>query len=306
MNSRKSRLAGVLVFGLFIFLCGCVVDQDGSSSIALTAPEAQAAPQKAAAEDKAPSLVAAPDVYQLEVRQLTTLECAQCHYTVFADIRDQGGKHQLECRYCHQAFHNMRPGVAWADALPKCTTCHGEIHGQNFLDCRSCHADHHAPIASLVNFNALSPACATCHEAQSGEVQKYVSKHTTVACSDCHHTRHGYKPACTECHAEPHTPYVDIASCEACHPVHSPLEIAYADSTPNTICAGCHGQITQTLTDSPMKHSTLACVFCHSDRHGFIPECQKCHGVPHSQALLDKFGGCLDCHGDPHALKLGN
>lgn len=304
MNLRKSRFAGMLVFGLFIFLCGCVVDQEGSS-IALAPSEAQAAPQKTETTAAPSTDVKAPDVYQVQVRQLTTLQCAQCHYSVFEDIRDQGGKHQLECRYCHQTFHTLRPGVAWKDAVPQCKTCHGEIHGPNFLECLSCHADPHAPIASLVNFAVLAPACKTCHAAQAEEVQKYPSKHTEVACTDCHHTRHGYKPACTECHDEPHTAYVDNASCEACHPVHSPLEIAYPETTPNSICAGCHAQITQTLADSPMKHSALACVFCHADRHGYIPECQKCHGIPHSKALLDKFGGCLDCHGDPHALKLG-
>jgi len=243
-------------------------------------------------------------VYQQEVRPLTTLECAQCHYRVFSGIRDHGGKHQLECRFCHQDFHSWRPGTPWSEVVPQCATCHGSPHGVDFKNCLDCHADPHAPMHSLANMDILGQNCATCHASQAGDVNQFPSAHAEVACSECHHDRHGTIPGCLECHAEPHTPFVDNAACLACHPVHAPLEIKYGDNIANETCGACHGEVQKVLRKGTKKHSQLFCVFCHADRHRFVPQCRECHAQPHNEKLLQKFGGCADCHGDPHALKL--
>jgi len=243
-------------------------------------------------------------IYQQEVRPLTTLECARCHLSVFADIRDQGGKHQLNCDYCHETFHTLRPGKAWEEVVPQCVTCHSKIHGSSFTDCLSCHSDAHAPLHSLVNMDVLGPQCGQCHSAQGSEVQQFPSAHTELACSDCHHDQHGYLPGCLECHPEPHTSYVDNSACMGCHPVHSPLEIAYGDSIVNETCGACHEGVQKKLNKGTKKHAALFCVYCHSDRHRYVPECRKCHAQPHQEKLLEKFGGCADCHGDAHLLKL--
>jgi len=245
-------------------------------------------------------------VYQQEVEPLTTLECAQCHFSVFSDIRDNGGLHQLECRFCHQTFHSLRPGIPWEDVVPRCDTCHGEIHGPDFKQCLECHADPHAPMHSLVNMDVLGQKCGACHMSQGDEVQQFPSAHTEVACNECHHDRHGYIPSCLECHDEPHTPFKDNDSCMACHPVHSPLEIAYGDNIVNETCGSCHQGVLKKLRAGTMKHAQLYCVFCHTDKHRNIPNCQECHAQPHSQGLLSKFNSCADCHGDPHVLKLSN
>jgi len=245
-------------------------------------------------------------VYQQKVTPLTTLECAQCHFSVFADIRDNGGLHQLECRFCHQTFHSLRPGIPWEDVVPHCDTCHGEIHGLDFKQCLECHADPHAPMHSLVNMDMLGQSCGACHASQGNEVQQFPSAHTEVACSDCHHDRHGYIPSCLECHDEPHSLFKDNAGCMACHPVHSPLEIAYGQDIVNETCGACHDGVQKTHQQGIKKHAALFCVYCHESRHRYIPQCRDCHAQPHSENLLQKFSGCAECHGDPHALKLGD
>lgn len=291
----------LIVFVLVVFY-GCVAAQETRKSGTPTVVRAE---RNQVVKKVAAVALDAPAVYQQQVSPLTTLQCAQCHEPVFNNIRDNGGKHQLNCRECHETFHAFRPGKKWHEVVPQCTTCHGEAHGAEFLACLSCHADAHAPIASLVNLKELEKGCEACHAEQKSEVVKYKSAHSEVSCGECHHTQHGYKPDCRECHTEPHTAYVDNATCGVCHPVHSPKEINYPKTTENAVCAGCHEEVTKHLNTSHRKHSTLACVFCHADRHAYVPQCAKCHAAPHSKAMLKRFeNNCRECHGEPHALIL--
>lgn len=245
-------------------------------------------------------------IYQQEVQPLTTLECARCHFRVFEVIRDKGGRHQLECRFCHQDFHSWRPETPWSEVVPQCASCHGEFHSPEFSACLDCHTNPHAPLASLTDFDRLGQSCGSCHARQGREVQQFPSAHTEVTCSACHHDRHGFIPDCLECHAEPHLPYDGNAGCLSCHPVHAPLQISYGPDIANNICGTCHESVLKKLKKTDKKHGALYCVYCHADRHGFIPQCRNCHAQPHPEALLKKFGGCADCHGDPHALQLSN
>ncbi len=245
------------------------------------------------------------DPYAQEIKPLTTQQCGQCHFSVFEGIRDNGGRHKIHCRECHTTFHSFRPGMAWSDAVPQCTTCHDEAHGPAFPDCLSCHTDPHAPISSLTDLDVLTKSCKTCHSRQGKEVIQFKSAHTEVNCNECHHTKHGYRPDCTECHSEPHTDFIDNAGCMGCHPAHSPREIHYPATTENQVCSGCHAEVNQVFVKSSKKHASFKCAFCHSDRHGFIPDCNKCHGEPHSKKMMARFeNNCTSCHGDPHSLTL--
>ncbi|MBN1932095.1 MAG: hypothetical protein JW786_10865 [Desulfobacterales bacterium] len=245
-----------------------------------------------------------PDIYGQEVKQLTTLECARCHYTVFSDIRDQGGAHRLACRKCHVTFHTNKPGKDWKDVVPDCNSCHKQYHGKEFPDCLRCHANAHAPVASL-DIEKMTNDCTACHKKQAAETKKYSSEHAEMACNACHHSRHGYLPKCTECHEKPHAPYTNNAGCMGCHPPHSPLEILYTENTANEVCAGCHDAVVAKLAGSDKEHTFLKCAFCHAAKHKFIPTCQSCHeNGPHREDLLKKFKGCGDCHGDAHLLRL--
>lgn len=253
---------------------------------------------------QASEAVSGAAVYQEEVRPLTTLECARCHYSVFSVIRDHGGRHQLECGFCHQDFHTWRPDIPWSEVVPQCVSCHGDYHGADFKNCLDCHADPHAPLHSLVDMDILGRNCAACHASQSSLVKQFPSAHTEVACSECHHSQHGTIPGCLECHPEPHAPFIDNNGCLECHPVHAPLEIEYGPDVPNETCGACHEGVQKSLRQTPKKHARLFCVYCHADRHRVVPQCRDCHDQPHNEKLLQKFSGCADCHGDPHALKL--
>lgn len=252
-------------------------------------------------EETAP---AQESVYDLDLKPLSTPECGRCHFSVFTAIKEEGGKHRLDCTYCHEEFHTYKPGKDWAEVVPACTTCHGAAHGQDYLDCLACHENAHAPVASMVALNQLEPDCAKCHEPQGQELALNPSAHTELSCSSCHHTRHGNIPDCTECHAQPHVAFEDNSGCVGCHPAHAPINIEYGEQVENIVCAGCHQSANTALVNSSKKHTTLSCVYCHAQNHGYIPACQDCHGKPHSEAMLSRFGACTDCHGDPHSLAL--
>ena len=244
-----------------------------------------------------------PDVYDQKVRQLTTLECAQCHYSVFADIRDQGGAHKISCRKCHEVFHASKPGADGGRVLPTCETCHSTVHEGKFSDCTRCHANVHAPVFSI-ELDKMIKDCQTCHHVQAGEIKENASAHAEMSCIECHADTHGYVPECTACHDQPHTAYKDNAGCTGCHPVHAPLRIEYAGDVPSGLCGGCHSGAAMNLSGSGKGHAPLNCVFCHAAKHRFIPTCQDCHGNgPHDEKMLQDFEGCLDCHGDAHRLQ---
>ena len=162
------------------------------------------------------------------VDEMTTVDCARCHYEIFMSIKNGQGAHRIECRECHETFHGFRRGLRYEDVLPTCTSCHDTPHGESeqMVACTSCHAVPHAPLASL-ELKTLEPFCASCH----------------------------------------------------------------AD-------AGSR------IDSGRVDHAQLKCVLCHSDRHGYVPTCQECHGIPHSQEITEGFTGCLDCHGNPHDLSL--
>jgi len=292
MKKLQKYLVALVIFCLTVTVVG-IISQPAEAMGAAPA-ETQQQPDQSSQEGD--------DPYNLAIVPLTTLDCGRCHESIFNTIRDTGGKHRKKCRSCHEIFHTYRPGTDWQKAVPNCTTCHGQFHGGAFLDCLSCHGNAHAPIDGLVNMDILAKNCASCHPSQAGEISQYPSAHSEVDCTECHHSRHGYLPNCIECHDTPHTAFVDNNGCVGCHPVHKPTEIHYSKETPTAACAGCHAETVKHLASTTKKHSNLQCAYCHSDTHGYIPECQKCHGLPHSKAMLDRFDGCLACHGDPHAL----
>jgi len=239
--------------------------------------------------------------YALEVKPLGPAECGRCHSSVYNQIKNEGGKHQIECIQCHVKYHAYNPKKQnWEEIMPKCQICHGLIHGDKFADCMSCHSNPHAPKTQMIMAPEMAKVCADCHGKVAQEVQKNPSKHAKVNCSTCHHQKHGYIPSCMECHT-PHTPNQAVKECLACHPVHSPLNIAYAQTTANSVCGACHSAVYLKLEESSGKHRMVACAQCHS-KHKYIPGCEECHGKPHGEGLLKKFPKCSQCHVDVHDL----
>jgi len=296
MKTRKKVmvLSGILMLVL-ITLFSCASQQ--------VAPEKPQAMQVAQAEQPAappPKEEKPKSLYDADVKPLAPAECGRCHYSVFSQLKNEGGKHKLDCTQCHTKYHAYNPVKQnWAEIMPKCDTCHGVFHGQKFTACTQCHAPH-APKTQIAINAETAKTCGDCHGKVAQTLQQSPSKHTKVACATCHHSKHGLIPSCMTCH-KPHTANQTDKDCLACHPAHTPLVIAYPKDTANSVCGACHGAVYKKLEASAGKHKQVPCAQCHT-KHRLIPKCQECHGQPHGEVVMKKFPDCLACHVDVHDL----
>ncbi|NWF75660.1 MAG: cytochrome C [Nitrospirae bacterium] len=298
METKKKALLLTTVF----FLLAMIIYACASQPVAPEAAQPQLAPQQQEATAQPEPAKAEPvSPYAMEIKPLSTSECGRCHYSVFSQIKNEGGKHQLDCTQCHEKFHAYNPiKQNWKEIMPKCEGCHGLIHGEKFAACAQCHSNPHAPKTQMAMSAEFTKTCGDCHAQVGQELQKNISKHTKVACAVCHHSKHGLIPSCMQCH-KPHTPEQVDKDCLSCHPAHSPLIIAYPQTTPNNVCGACHAPVYKKLEGSASKHRQVACAQCHS-KHRYIPKCEECHGKPHGEVVLKKFPNCLQCHVDVHDL----
>ncbi len=229
--------------------------------------------------------------------QLATTDCIKCHQKEPTTINDNGGKHKtaVTCLDCHVEH------PPWgSEVIPACSMCHeGKSHYQ-LENCLSCHSDPHQPLNLQLGDDITGP-CLTCHEEQGKEFEEYASAHAEQSCTFCHEA-HGQIPECFQCH-EPHAQGQTMSDCLGCHPVHHPLEISYPLTTARAFCVPCHEEIGALMAKTTTKHQTFTCAFCHRGTHPSVPQCQTCHGEPHSQAMHKKMPNCLDCHIDTHNLQ---
>ncbi len=142
--------------------------------------------------------------------------------------------------------------------------------------------------------------CIKCHPKIVMQVQKHGSKHkTAVGCLDCHevhppmYPKEEAIPKCSKCHTG--KSHYELPNCLGCHQnPHEPLNIVFKGKLVKE-CLTCHTKEEQQLKAHPSAHTNLGCNDCH-DKHGFIPQCSKCH-EPHSKEMTNK--DCLMCH-PPH------
>ena len=298
-------LIGVLSLLILAICFGCVKQRPAALETGeVTRPE-EAVPVEAV---KAPGQV--ESVYNVQVRPLTSQECAQCHMDQFTRIKKSGGKHVgVACTDCHEVYHAYNPlKNNYSEIMPKCSACHDDPHGKDeaVQKCADCHADPHRPVVAIPDPSNLELQCKACHAQVAQSLTKHPSKHTEEECSSCHSQNHGRIPDCSECH-ESHSTMVTMNTpeCLACHPVHMPLQIAYPDGVEkNLICAGCHDVPFDQLKTHQTKHSELACAECHPT-HKEIMACQDCHGdTPHNAAIHKKYPKCGECHSIAHDLRM--
>lgn len=296
MKTRKKVivLSGILMLVLIaVFSCA-------SQQVAPEKPQAQTQVAQATEPAPPPKEVKPKSPYEADIKPLTPDECARCHYSVFSQIKNEGGKHKIDCTQCHTKYHAYNPGKQnWAEIMPKCETCHGKYHGDKFVACMQCHAPH-APKTEIAVNAETAKTCGDCHGKVAQTLQQSPSKHTKVACATCHHSKHGLIPSCMSCH-KPHASGQTDKDCLACHPAHTPLVIAYPKDTKNSVCGGCHGAVQKKLEASTGKHRQVLCAQCHT-KHRYIPKCAECHAQPHAEGLLKKFPNCSQCHVDVHDL----
>ena len=240
------------------------------------------------------------ELYATTPTPLTPGQCAQCHTGVFGSLKDNGGKHRFDCQGCHKAIHSYNPKKGnFDEIMPKCASCHTDIHGPANKDCGSCHANPHTP-RKVAMTPRLASSCATCHAGPKADLVKFPSKHSLVACEKCH-TSHGFKPSCSACH-KPHFQGQAFTTCATCHSVHKPKQVTYANTEPAATCGSCHTKIFAKWKATPSRHSKVNCATCHHNKHGYIPQCTECHKAPHPAGILQTFPKCLSCHMDVHDL----
>lgn len=234
--------------------------------------------------------------YSETVARLQNQDCIKCHTTEVTTIEKNGGKHKtaVSCLDCH--VQHLPEGT---DTIPKCSKCHSGKPHFELANCLSCHSNPHEPLALKLGDNITGP-CLTCHAQQGQEMKDAPSKHASLACTYCH-TFHGEKPECFKCH-EPHAQGQKMSDCLGCHKPHKPLVINYSVDTPKNFCTPCHAKEGELLDKSTTKHHAFTCAFCHRGVHKIIPQCESCHGQPHSPLTHKKNPNCIDCHIDAHNL----
>ncbi|MBX6422064.1 hypothetical protein [Thermosulfurimonas sp. F29] len=303
----------LMVVGLF-WLVSCTTKPAGPAEAKPSVATGVKAPAKAPAkEPEKPVKKAAVEkkkispekaLFEAEIKPLSPVECARCHYSIYQLLKKHGGKHRQVCTNCHRVYHRYNPVQNnWREIMPKCQRCHGLPHGSQVKDCLSCHREPHSP--RRIALADVSGKCNLCHASEVKILKTHKSAHQEVGCEGCHSERHGRVPKCFECH-EGHVPGQTMKECLMCHNPHMPLNIKSFKGlkVENRVCGSCHGTEFERLSTTRAKHGKLACTFCHP-RHGFLPKCEGCHGKPHSAALHRRFPQCLKCHLDPHSLGMG-
>jgi hypothetical protein len=81
-----------------------------------------------------------------------------------------------------------------------------------------------------------------------------------------------------------------------------PRPATYAGDIPSKDCGSCHRKAFNILAASGTKHMSLACAFCHPEKHKAVVDCRGCHGSPHPEGMMAKFPKCGQCHKIAHDL----
>lgn len=227
---------------------------------------------------------------------LSVADCVKCHSEQPAQIAANGASHktEIDCQACHGGH---RPSVA--SNIPKCSDCHAGSAHYEVDNCLGCHNPHQPLNVNLTGEHKT--VCVSCHSGPQKQMVASPSKHATFACNFCHADTHGTIPNCVDCH-EPHSASMTQDNCATCHQAHKPLDLSYPASTASQLCAACHDSANAILMASPAKHSQIACVTCHANKHMTVPLCTDCHGLPHAQAMHDRFPKCGECHNVAHDL----
>lgn len=233
-----------------------------------------------------------------DLSALSNADCIKCHAKVAEMVESSGNKHKTEvgCMDCHNGHPPM---VSKEKIIPACAECHAGTPHYEIGGCATCHSDPHAPLDMELTSNITGP-CLSCHPQQGDELKGFPSRHTKLACTSCH-AAHREVPPCMNCH-KPHSEIMTNDDCQTCHPAHQPRTITYGTDMPSVQCSSCHTTIYGQISDGTSKHSTLACVYCHKEKHAYVPACEDCHGSPHPASMMAKFNKCGMCHMNAHTL----
>lgn len=148
---------------------------------------------------------------KMSMSKLLVGSCNTCHSQPVQLLQKNPSAHsKLQCQNCHTS-HGY---------IPRCNACHRPHYdGQPFATCAAeCHPVH-TPLLISFKKDVNSRTCGACHEEIFSKAGKSSSKHARVSCASCHHTKHGFIPACAECHNQPHSQglHQNYPKCLTCH-----------------------------------------------------------------------------------------
>lgn len=145
----------------------------------------------------------------VQLNATLSAECGNCHTGPSGELMANPSKHTtVACTDCHHTKHGT---------IPSCMECHQpHVPDQPLEACKSCHPVH-KPLQ--ISYSAgTEDTCGSCHTAVYKTWTASPSKHSGVACADCHE-QHGQIPQCTKCHEQPHDPKMleKFPRCLDCH-----------------------------------------------------------------------------------------
>ena len=129
----------------------------------------------------------------IPLNDLLISECGNCHTGPSGELNKFPSAHTEQgCTACHHS-HGQ---------IPSCMECHDpHVDNQPDAACLSCHPVHR-PL-EITYTAGTEKTCGTCHEGVYSTWTASPSKHSGVACADCHE-KHGQIPECSKCHGQPH------------------------------------------------------------------------------------------------------
>jgi hypothetical protein len=232
-----------------------------------------------------------------EDSRLADSDCVKCHAGQVGDLTLAGAAHEeVSCSGCHRGHPPRSMGN-----LPRCRECHdGEGHFDK-PSCGGCHSNPHMPLW-IVMPSGTSDPCRECHPSQVALIDRGNSLHSDYSCSDCH-SSHRQTPLCLDCH-EPHIEGEKAQNCTGCHYAHMPSPAVFDHDVSDRDCAPCHGEVFEQIRANRTGHGRRSCVSCHQRRHGTLPQCSTCHGLPHRLSETALFEECGRCHSTAHDLNV--
>lgn len=137
-------------------------------------------------------------------------ECLTCHEAQGVELQQYPSYHStLVCTDCHSE-HGF---------LPECMSCH-KSHAEVMVEqsCQDCHAPH-KPLELAYDIHVKTTFCVPCHPEANELLQTAQNSHSQLSCAECHINRHGFIPACEDCHGKPHTDALHnkFPGCRGCH-----------------------------------------------------------------------------------------
>lgn len=175
------------------------------------------------------------------------------------------------CHICHEreadSYNNPGDSVDFA-------------HSRYEVSCAGCHEGHDrirftTAMAKMMVLDVTGGASPP----KSKEDVLIENKERCLVCHDNYKILLGDRPL---------NPHFNVTDCASCHSGHS-------RGMEEETCAKCHPVPYTTLEEEGGKHSKKGCNFCHPS-HGYIMDCNQCHGSFHQGVFVD----CAECHTDAH------